>query len=92
MLYNIKELKWDDEILEILDIPKSMLPDVKPSSYVYGHTDEGMLSGAQNTNSWMCRRSTSQLYLDKHVLKKEVLKILMEQDVSCLMNTGDKHC
>ena len=47
ILYNIKELKWDDEILEILDIPKSMLPDVKPSSYVYGHTDEGMLSGAQ---------------------------------------------
>ena len=47
MLYNIKELKWDDEILEILDIPKSMLPDVMPSSYVYGHTDEGMLSGAQ---------------------------------------------
>ena len=47
MLYNIKELKWDDEILEILDIPKSMLQDVKPSSYVYGHTDEGMLSGAQ---------------------------------------------
>ena len=47
MLYNIKELKWDDEILEILDIPKSMLPDVKPSSNIYGHTDEGMLSGAQ---------------------------------------------
>ena len=47
MLYNIKELKWDEEILKILDIPKSMLPDVKPSSYVYGHTDEGMLSGAQ---------------------------------------------
>ena len=47
MLYNIKELKWDEEILELLGIPKSMLPDVKPSSYVYGHTDEGMLSGAQ---------------------------------------------
>ena len=47
MLYNIKELKWDDEILEILDIPKSMLPDVKPSSYIYGHTDEGMLSVAR---------------------------------------------
>ena len=47
MLYNIKELKWDDEILEILDIPKCMLPEVKPSSCVYGHTDEGMLSGAQ---------------------------------------------
>ncbi|NLJ93876.1 MAG: glycerol kinase GlpK [Clostridiaceae bacterium] len=39
MLYNIKELKWDDEILEILNIPKSMLPEVKPSSYIYGETD-----------------------------------------------------
>src|SRR3712207_2823359 len=47
MLYNIKELKWDDEILEMLDIPKSMLPEVKPSSYIYGHTDEHMLGGAQ---------------------------------------------
>ena len=46
MLYNIKELRWDDEILEILNIPKSMLPEVKPSSCIYGHTDEGMLSGA----------------------------------------------
>ena len=45
MLYNIKELKWDEEILKILDIPKSMLPDVKPSSYVYGHTDEGCYQG-----------------------------------------------
>ena len=47
MLYNIKELKWDDEILEILDIPKSMLPEVKSSSFIYGYTDEGMLSGAK---------------------------------------------
>ena len=47
MLYNIKELKWDDEILEILDIPKSMLPEVKSSSFIYGHTDERMLSGAK---------------------------------------------
>ena len=36
MLYNIYELKWDDEILNILGIPKSMLPEVKPSSYIYG--------------------------------------------------------
>ncbi len=38
MLFNIHELKWDEEILEKIGIPKSMLPDVKPSSYVYGHT------------------------------------------------------
>jgi len=39
MLYNIKELKWDERILKELDIPASMLPEVKPSSAVYGHTD-----------------------------------------------------
>ena len=39
MLYNIKDLKWDEQILKELDIPASMLPEVKPSSAVYGHTD-----------------------------------------------------
>ena len=39
MLYNIKDLKWDERILKELDIPSSMLPEVKPSSAVYGHTD-----------------------------------------------------
>ena len=39
MLYNIFDLKWDEEILERLDIPASMLPEVKPSSCVYGETD-----------------------------------------------------
>ncbi len=42
MLYNIYDLQWDDEILKELDIPKSMLPEVKPSSYVYGHTDSAL--------------------------------------------------
>lgn len=39
LLFNIKELKWDEEILRELDIPFSMLPEVKPSSCVYGETD-----------------------------------------------------
>ncbi len=38
MLYNIKDLKWDDKMLETLDIPKSILPEVKSSSTVLGHT------------------------------------------------------
>lgn len=38
LLYNIFELKWDEEILKILDIPLSMLPEVKPSSGLFGHT------------------------------------------------------
>ena len=39
MLFNINTLEWDEEILKILDIPRKMLPEVKPSSYVYGHTE-----------------------------------------------------
>ena len=42
MLYNIFDLKWDEEILERLDIPMSMLPEVKPSSCVYGMTDSSI--------------------------------------------------
>ncbi|MDQ0208357.1 glycerol kinase GlpK [Alkalicoccobacillus murimartini] len=38
MMYNIYDLKWDDELLEILDIPHSMLPEVRSSSEVYGET------------------------------------------------------
>ncbi|ABS21145.1 glycerol kinase GlpK [Bacillus cytotoxicus] len=38
LMFNIHDLKWDDELLEILTVPKSMLPEVRPSSEVYGHT------------------------------------------------------
>lgn len=38
MLYNIHELKWDQDILDILDIPANMLPEVYPSSNLYGYT------------------------------------------------------
>ena len=42
MIYNIFELKWDDEILARFNIPKSMLPEVKPSSAIYGETDPSL--------------------------------------------------
>ncbi len=45
MLYNIKECKWDDEILKVLDIPKCMLPEVKSSSEVYGEAKIDILGG-----------------------------------------------
>ncbi|WP_214765506.1 MULTISPECIES: glycerol kinase GlpK [unclassified Exiguobacterium] len=38
LMYNIHELKWDDELLEILDVPKAMLPEVRPSSEIYANT------------------------------------------------------
>ncbi|PSL45811.1 glycerol kinase [Salsuginibacillus halophilus] len=38
LMYNIHNLAWDEELLEILNVPKAMLPEVRPSSEVYAHT------------------------------------------------------
>ncbi|WP_312645775.1 glycerol kinase GlpK [Hydrogenoanaerobacterium sp.] len=46
LLFNIKELKWDEEILAEMNIPLCMLPEAKPSSYVYGETDPEIFGGA----------------------------------------------
>lgn len=40
LLFNIHTLQWDDELLEMLQVPAQMLPDVRPSSELYGYTDE----------------------------------------------------
>jgi len=45
MLFNIHSLEWDDDILTELNIPKAMLPEVKPSSHIYGHTITDLLGG-----------------------------------------------
>ncbi len=45
MLFNINTLTWDDEILNLLDIPKSLLPQVKSSCQVYGLSDDKFLGG-----------------------------------------------
>jgi len=45
MLFNIKELKWDEELLELFDIPEAMLPEAVPSSYIYGETDPLIFGG-----------------------------------------------
>lgn len=44
MLFNIHELVWDDALLELFDIPRSMMPEVKSSSEVYGHTKTTMFA------------------------------------------------
>ncbi|MEL6939409.1 MAG: glycerol kinase GlpK [Cyanobacteria bacterium J06598_1] len=46
MIYNIHKGEWDEELLSLLNIPKSLLPEVRGSSEVYGKTTEGLL-GAQ---------------------------------------------
>ncbi len=46
MMFNINTLAWDTEILSELDVPAAMLPQVRPSSCLYGHTDPTLLGGA----------------------------------------------
>ena len=45
MLFNIHTLQWDEDLLKLLNVPASMLPEVKPSSYLYGKTDFEMFGG-----------------------------------------------
>ena len=46
MLFNINTLQWDEDILSLLDIPVSMLPEVKPSSCIYGESDPSYFGGS----------------------------------------------
>jgi glycerol kinase len=45
MIFDIHRLCWDQELLGLLGIPQSMLPEVKPSSHIYGYTDRSVLGG-----------------------------------------------
>lgn len=46
MLFDIYKRQWDEEILEYFNIPKSMLPEVKSSSCIYGYTNENLIGGS----------------------------------------------
>ncbi len=46
MLLNIESCQWDDELLSIFEIPRSLLPEVLPSSHIYGHSDPELLGGS----------------------------------------------
>lgn len=45
LLFNIHTLDWDDELLSLLNVPRAMLPEVRPSSEVYGETDPDLFGG-----------------------------------------------
>ena len=46
LFFNIHTLEWDDELLRILGIPRAMLPEVRSSSEIYGHTESSLLGGS----------------------------------------------
>jgi glycerol kinase len=64
MLFNIKELNWDNDILKELDIPKCILPKVKPTSYIYGNTDKSFF-GKEIEISGICGDQQAALFGQK---------------------------
>ena len=46
MLFNVHENQWDEDLLQMLDVPREMLPEVHPSSHVYGHARADLLGAA----------------------------------------------
>ena len=89
MLFNIKDLKWDEELLEELDIPSSMLPSVKPSSYIYGHTDKGTFGGAEIPISGDAGDQQAALF-GQLCFEPGTAKNTYGTGCFMLMNTGEK--
>ena len=88
MLFNINTLQWDEEILARLDIPASMLPEAKPSSCVYGHTD-ALLFGAPIPISGAAGDQQAALF-GQTCFTPGDSKCTYGTGAFLLMNTGDK--
>lgn len=91
MLFNIHELKWDKELLELLelfDIPESMLPEVKPSSCVYGQAAESLF-GVEIPIAGDAGDQQAALF-GQTCFKPGMAKNTYGTGCFLLMNTGDK--
>ncbi|MFL0167478.1 glycerol kinase GlpK [Candidatus Clostridium helianthi] len=89
MLYNIKELRWDEKILEKLNIPKSMLPEVKNSSEVYGYTNLGGTGGVRVPIAGMAGDQQCALF-GQTCFEEGSVKNTYGTGCFLLMNTGEK--
>lgn len=86
MIYNIKDLSWDEKLLQVLDIPKSMLPEVKNSSEVYGKTN---ISGVMVPIAGMAGDQQAALF-GQACFNKGDAKNTYGTGCFLLMNTGDE--
>ncbi len=88
MLFNIHSLQWDDELLKLFDIPKSMLPQVKSSSEIYGYTEE-ILTAKQVPVCGIAGDQQAALF-GQMCIKPGMVKNTYGTGCFMLMNTGDK--
>ena len=89
MLFNIETLSWDEEILEVLDIPKEILPSVRNSSEIYGYTDEYMFSGEKIPICSIIGDQQSALF-GQTCFEKSDTKITYGTGAFLLMNIGSE--
>jgi len=88
LLFNINTLEWDDELLKLFTIPKSMLPSVKQSSEVYGHTAPGLFA-ARIPISGIAGDQQAALF-GQMCTKQGMVKNTYGTGCFMLMNIGDK--
>ena len=88
MLFNIHTLDWDDEILKELNIPRCMLPEVKPSSHLYGNTHADMLGGEIKI-AGIAGDQQAALF-GQCCYEEGMVKNTYGTDCFILMNTGEK--
>lgn len=88
MLYNIRELRWDEELLQILDIPACMLPEVRSSSEIYGCAAVG---GAEIPIAGIAGDQQAALF-GQTCFEPGEAKNTYGTGCFLLMNTGEKLC
>lgn len=88
LLFNIHTLKWDDDLLKLFNIPKSILPSVHPSSYEYGFTETSLL-GANVPITGIVGDQQGSLF-GQLCVKNGDVKNTFGTGCFLLMNTGDK--
>ena len=88
LLFNINTMDWDDELLELFDIPKSMLPEVKDSSEVYGHTKTTIFA-SKVPIAGIAGDQMAALF-GQMCTKKGMVKSTYGTGCFMLMNIGDK--
>ncbi len=89
LMYNIRELKWDADILAELTVPASMLPAVRPSSEVYGHTDPAVFFGAAVPIAGAAGDQQAALF-GQTCFKPGMAKNTYGTGCFMLMNTGEE--
>lgn len=89
MLYNIHELKWDEEILELLNIPSAMLPKVTSNSEIYGYTQSYHFFGSEAPISGMAGDQQAALF-GQMAFEPGMVKNTYGTGSFIVMNTGEK--